>query len=44
MVRALRAAGGRPRYTEYADIGHSSWDPAYATAELYRWMLGAARE
>src|SRR5207248_10094453 len=31
MVDALTKAGGKPRYTELAFIGHNSWDAAYAS-------------
>jgi predicted peptidase len=39
MVDVLRKAGGQPRYTEYPGVGHNSWDAAYATDELYDWLL-----
>jgi predicted peptidase len=39
MVRALWQAGGHPNYTEYPGVGHNSWDKAYATADLYEWLL-----
>jgi predicted peptidase len=39
MIAALQAAGGQPRYTEYPDVGHASWVNAYATQELYTWLL-----
>jgi len=39
MIDALRKAGGSPRYTEYPGVGHNSWDKAYATDELYEWLL-----
>ncbi|MCS7047499.1 MAG: prolyl oligopeptidase family serine peptidase, partial [Gemmataceae bacterium] len=39
MIDALKKAGGNPRYTEFPYVGHNSWDPAYATAELYAWFL-----
>jgi predicted CopG family antitoxin len=29
MVEAVRRAGGKPRYTEYPDVAHDSWTPAY---------------
>lgn len=42
-VRALRAAGGHPRYTEYAHgpqpATHVIWPRAYATPGLLDWML-----
>ncbi len=40
MIAALRAAGGAPRYTEYFGLEHNCWDRAYATPELYEWLLG----
>ncbi len=40
MIRALREAGGHPRYTEYPGVGHNCWDLAYGQDELYEWMLG----
>jgi predicted peptidase len=39
MFEALKAAGGKPKYTEYPDVAHDSWDPAYATDELYDWLF-----
>ncbi|HMD44272.1 MAG TPA: prolyl oligopeptidase family serine peptidase [Candidatus Acidoferrum sp.] len=39
MYEALKAAGGNVRYTEYPDVGHDSWDKAYAEPELIAWML-----
>ena len=40
MVRALRAAGGRPLYHEYPGVGHNCWDRAYADPDLWEWLLG----
>jgi predicted peptidase len=39
MVAALKAAGGRVRYTEYPGVGHNSWDKAYADSRLFPWLL-----
>jgi len=39
MIAALEKAGAKPRYSEYKWVGHDSWDPAYATNELYAWLL-----
>ncbi len=44
-VKALRDAGGTPRYTEYGnDVylppdGHPSWIPAYASREMRDWLF-----
>jgi predicted peptidase len=47
VVRALRAAGGRPCYTEYAHGPrpgtHVIWPRAYATPGLLDWMLRQRR-
>jgi predicted peptidase len=43
MINALRKAGGNPRFTEYPGVGHDSWDKAYATEELYDWLLQQKR-
>jgi predicted peptidase len=40
VVRAQRAMGGTPRYTEYPGEMHVIWHRAYATPELLGWMLG----
>ena len=39
VVRALRARGGHPRYTEYPDQMHVIWHQAYNTPQLLRWLL-----
>lgn len=38
MVAALQAAGGLPRYTEYATVGHNAWVSALAEPELLPWL------
>ena len=43
MIEAIKKAGGEPRYTEYAGVGHNSWLRAYATAELWDWMFAQKR-
>jgi predicted peptidase len=44
MITALKEAGGNPKHTEYAGVGHESWDRAYATAEFYTWLLENKRK
>jgi predicted peptidase len=39
MIEGLRAAGGNPKYTEYAGVGHDSWTPAYREPDLLNWMF-----
>ncbi len=43
MVEALRKIGGNVRYTEFADAGHNSWDPAYAMPQLWTWVFAQHR-
>ncbi len=44
MVEAIRKAGGQPRYTEYPDVAHASWVPAYKDPELLRWLFAQKKE
>jgi predicted peptidase len=39
MIKAIKDAGGEPKYDEYPKVGHNSWDRAYGNAELYTWFL-----
>jgi len=39
LTKALKAASSNAIYTEYPEVGHNSWDRAYATPELYDWLL-----
>lgn len=43
MVSALKEAGGAPKYTEYAEVGHDSWDRAYADPCLAAWLFSQRR-
>jgi predicted peptidase len=44
MVKALKDAGGNPKFTVYPDAGHDSWTKAYNDPELYRWLLEQKRK
>jgi len=39
VVRALRAMGGNPKYTEYANEQHVIWHRAYGEPALLPWIL-----
>lgn len=39
MVEALKAAGGRPIYTEYPSVGHNSWAPTYGNRAVWDWLF-----
>jgi predicted peptidase len=43
MVERLRELGSSIKYTEYADVGHESWNRAYAEPELFPWLLAQKR-
>jgi predicted peptidase len=42
-VAALRSAGGRPLYTEYAGVGHNVWLWAYTEPALLPWLFSKRR-
>jgi predicted peptidase len=39
MIAAVKAAGGAPRYTEFAGVGHDSWTPAYRDPAVLDWLF-----
>jgi len=39
MVAAIRKAGGKPLYTEYADRGHNVGDRTYCEPDLLPWVF-----
>ncbi len=43
MVDAIKAAGGKIKYTEYPGTEHNSWDSAYDDAKAIRWLLRQRR-
>jgi predicted peptidase len=44
MIDAIRAAGGKPLYTELAGVGHDAWTPAYTSAGgVIPWMFAQRR-
>jgi lysophospholipase L1-like esterase/predicted esterase len=43
MVDAIRKAGGEPKYTEYAGVGHDSWTRTYADAGVHEWLFAQRR-
>lgn len=44
IVAALKAAGGQPKYTEYPDVGHDSWNGAYKDRDMYEWLFTQRRK
>ena len=43
MIQAIEKAGGKPKYTEYAGVGHDSWNQAYREPDLWRWLFAQRR-
>ena len=43
MIAAVRAAGGRPIYSELAGVGHDSWTPAYRDGFVLDWLFAQRR-
>lgn len=39
MAKAVKAAGGEVRYTEYPGVAHNSWNKAYAEPQFFPWLL-----
>lgn len=44
MVKALKAAGGHPKYTEYPGVGHASWVPAYKDPAMMKWLFAQKKK
>ena len=44
MVDAVRAAGGKPKFTVYPNARHDSWTKTYDNDELYTWLLKQRRK
>jgi predicted peptidase len=43
MVEELKKVKGIVHYSEYKDVGHNSWDRAFAEPELLPWMFAQKR-
>jgi len=39
MVNAVNKAGGNAMLTVYPDVAHNSWERAFASDELYEWLM-----
>jgi predicted peptidase len=44
MVRAIKAAGGQPSYTEYGGVGHDAWSRTYSNEDVLWWLFDQVRE
>jgi predicted peptidase len=43
VIRALKEAGGKPRYTEFDRLDHNIWRQVYAMPELHDWLAAQRR-
>ncbi|WP_394746827.1 carboxylesterase family protein [Spongiimicrobium salis] len=43
MVKAIEAAKGKVKYSLYPDVGHNSWDNAFAEPQLLPWLFSTRR-
>lgn len=39
----LENLGGTPKYSEYADLPHNTWNRAYKEDDFFSWMLGYSK-
>ena len=37
-IDELKSKGGNPRYTVYPDLGHQTWNTAYAEPDFFSWI------
>ncbi|MBN2474476.1 MAG: prolyl oligopeptidase family serine peptidase [Pirellulales bacterium] len=44
MIAAIKAAGGKPKYTEYPGVGHNCWSTAFADPEMLKWLFSHKRD
>jgi predicted peptidase len=43
MIKAIRKAGGHPRYTEYSGAGHEIWNRVFKEPGLVEWLFSQHR-
>jgi len=44
MIKALKEEGGTPKYTEFPDVAHGSWVPAYKQEGLLEWLFSQKKK
>ncbi len=44
MVEALKKKGSLVKFTEYPDVNHDSWTPAYLESELLPWLFSQKKK
>jgi hypothetical protein len=43
MYEALKKVGGNVKYSEYQEVGHDSWKPAFREPDFLKWLFGQIR-
>lgn len=44
IINAIWEAGGKPGYTEYPDVDHFSWVPAYNDRFVLDWLFSQSKQ
>ena len=44
MIKAIKAAGGSPKYSEIKGRGHNSWVDVWNSNELWDWLYSQNRK
>jgi predicted alpha-1,2-mannosidase len=44
MIKAIKADGGNPLYTEYPGVGHGAWTATYANQKMWDWMFSQKKQ
>lgn len=44
MIEAIKKKGGNPKYTEYPNLGHFSWEAAYNDKDFLKWMFSQSKK
>jgi predicted peptidase len=44
MIEAIKKAGGDPRYTEFAGVGHNVWPEISETPGVLDWLFSQKRK
>src|SRR5690606_8655106 len=44
MIEAMRKAGGNPKYSEFAGVGHNVWPEVSKTEGVLEWLFSQKRE
>jgi predicted peptidase len=44
VIKAIEKAGGHPRYTEFAGVGHNLWPALDSLPGIWDWLFAQKRE